>query len=41
VHARHSDRYFLESGDKIRCFLVEESFGENGKPAPGEETFNQ
>ena len=28
---RHSDRYFLESGDKIRCFFEEESFGKNGK----------
>ena len=27
---RHSDCYFLESGDKIRCFFEEESFGDNG-----------
>ena len=28
---RFSDRYFVESGDKIRCFFEKESFEENGK----------
>ena len=39
--ARHSDRYVLESGDKMRCFFEDKSFGENGKPDSGEEIFHQ
>ncbi len=28
--ARRSDDYFLESGDRIRCFFEEDAFGEGG-----------
>ncbi|MDP9018202.1 MAG: phytanoyl-CoA dioxygenase family protein [Candidatus Eremiobacteraeota bacterium] len=28
--AQHSDRYFLESGDKVRCFFEEDAFDQAG-----------